>query len=145
MRHGESANNALFKHIERTRPDASREELFEQWSIKRSEDPPLTTHGVEQARRAGKFYASLFAQANVRVFSSPTLRALQTSKEFVRNFKVAAPVAVLGNLYERDGIYQLIETSAAKPKKNLNESFLSWISAPCQMDHGIHSITKKQV
>ena len=105
LRHGESANNALFKHIERTRPDASREELFEQWRIKRSEDPPLTTQGVEQARRAGKFYSSLFAEANVRIFSSPTLRALQTSKEFVRNFKVAAPVAVLGNLHERDRIY----------------------------------------
>ena len=123
LRHGESANNALFKHIERTRPDASREELFEQWSIKRSEDPPLTTHGVEQARRAGKFYSSLFAQANVRVFSSPTLRALQTSKEFIRNINVAAPVAVLDNLYERDGIYHTRRNVRSKTKKELKRIF----------------------
>ena len=123
LRHGESANNALFKHIERTRPDASREELFEQWSIKRSEDPPLTTHGVEQARRAGKFYSSLFAQANVRVFSSPTLRALQTSKEFIRNINVAAPVAVLDNLYERDGIYHTHRNVRSKTKKELKRIF----------------------
>ena len=79
--------------------------------------------GVEQARRAGKFYASLFAQANVRVFSSPTLRALQTSKEFIRNINVAAPVAVLDNLYERMD-YHTRRNVRSKTKKNLNESFL---------------------
>ena len=141
LRHGESANNALFKHIEKTRTGATREELVQQWRIQRSEDPALTTQGVEQARRAGKFYSSLFAKAKIWVYSSPTLRALQTSKEFVRSINVAGPVAVLGNLYERDGIYHTHRKVRSRTKEELKSIFpeFDFSSLPAgpwyQLDH----------
>ena len=105
VRHGESANNAMFKHLEKTRPNDTREQLLEEWRKQRSEDPQLTIQGVEQGKQVSQFYSNILHGQNVFVYSSPTLRGLQTAEQFVKYIKIAEPVNVLDTLYERDGIY----------------------------------------
>ena len=123
VRHGESANNAMFKHLEKTRPNDTREQLLEEWRKQRSEDPQLTIQGVEQGKQVSQFYSNILHGQNVFVYSSPTLRGLQTADQFVKYIKIAEPVNVLDTLYERDGIYHTYRNVISKSKTELETMF----------------------
>lgn len=123
VRHGESANNAMYKYLEKTRQTATREDLLEEWRKRRDEDPALTEQGIEQGKQVSKFYSKILNGKNIHVFSSPTLRGLQTAEQFVKYIQVATPVKVLDNLYERDGIYHTHKHVYSKSKEQLERKF----------------------
>lgn len=116
VRHGESVNNPLhdeiFFPVMGEPPGSSRRiEAEAQWLARRSDDPALTSKGLEEAEQLSNYYAPLLEKAvgpegRVHLFVSPFLRTCQTAAPLARRLGAArCRVAVRPDLFEVGGVY----------------------------------------
>jgi 2,3-bisphosphoglycerate-dependent phosphoglycerate mutase len=99
IRHGQSANNLLY--------DTTGS------NVGRSDDPPLTPLGIEQARRAAAYICHESDRGNgnggikgfgiTHIYSSLMIRAIATATEISKATNV--PVVAWEELHEQGGIY----------------------------------------
>ena len=84
IRHAESHNNALQARLMREKGEKDRPELERLIQESRSEDPPISARGQEQAARLGAALREQYAGMPSLVLASPMRRSLETANAVAR-------------------------------------------------------------
>ena len=150
IRHGESLNNTIYDRVRGLLGNDVSEELLDAEERKlRSPDPGLTEKGLEQANRLGEHIRSNdFSFGKVfpsgaqswKVFTSPMLRALQTTQAAFIDMNVR----VLPFMYESGGFYGGQYGSKGSSNAEAVEAAFPGFSCEEGMEHGWYNLDHEE-
>jgi broad specificity phosphatase PhoE len=108
VRHGQSTNNIIHERINPLLQSGkiTQSEHQDIWLRERTDDPPLSEKGLQEAEQLGAYYGAMFRRDRVRskLYCSAMHRACQTIRPLSRHLN-DQQVVVRPDIFEAGGIY----------------------------------------
>ena len=109
IRHGESENNIIEDVLIENKNKITKKKMLNIIKKKRKSDPNLTTKGVSQSKKLGRYLKkNIDVNKKFRIYTSPFKRALDTTYNLLKPFKKKNyEVIVHPEIFENGGVYYI--------------------------------------